>query len=248
MSNSRHQEPSVRFWILDHHRGERWGFPPTDWSVLVYSARGTLRVRSSDHYWVLPPTRGLWLPSGLGVQGETVAAAEVRSLYFPEDRAPHRAPGPLEITPLLRHLILAACERGPLYTEKEDHRALADLLRHEIEAAPGLPVGLSWPQSDWLRDLADRLVARPDAGVGGCGYSRRSVERAMLRETGLSLGRWVRRARMLRALSSLGEGHSVSVAADAAGYRETSAFVHAFRREFGVTPARVRAELRPTDA
>lgn len=69
--------------------------------------------------------------------------------------------------------------------------------------------------------------------------SVRTLERLFRSETGLSLGAWRRRARVIHAMKLLAHGVTVTAAGLATGCATTSAFVHAFRREVGVTPGRV---------
>lgn len=66
--------------------------------------------------------------------------------------------------------------------------------------------------------------------------SVRTLERLFRAETGLSLGAWRRRARVIHAMELLADGATVTTAGLATGYATTSAFVQAFRREVGVTP------------
>jgi len=75
----------------------------------------------------------------------------------------------------------------------------------------------------------------------GSGASRRTLQRLFLAQTGLPLETWRGRARMQKAVVSLSAGASVTAAALDAGYQSPSAFIAAFKRIFGVTPARYRA-------
>jgi AraC-like DNA-binding protein len=69
------------------------------------------------------------------------------------------------------------------------------------------------------------------------GASERTLARAFHAETGVSFGRWRTQLRLQSALPTLAEGGSVASASDRAGYESPSAFVAAFRRETGMTPA-----------
>ena len=64
------------------------------------------------------------------------------------------------------------------------------------------------------------------------------VARRFAAETGLTFGAWRRRARLLAAIERLAGGEAVTVVALEAGYDSVSAFIHAFRRDLGVTPGR----------
>ncbi len=246
MSNSRQTAEAgvlVRFWTLDHHRGERVDGPPTPWPTLVYAEAGALFVELDDRKWALPADRALVVGAGVRFTMRTLAPARVRSLYFGPDFPLPKASGLVEVTPLFRELIVAACRRGPLLASREEHRALTVLLRVELEAASSLPTGLPWPRSEWLRRFASEALdgdGPVDEALAKTGYSRRTLERAMAEETRLSLGRWLRQARLLKAVVALGEGCSVADAAAVAGYSEPSAFIHAFRRAYGTTPGALR--------
>jgi AraC-like DNA-binding protein len=70
------------------------------------------------------------------------------------------------------------------------------------------------------------------------GISRRTLERIFRAETGMSLGQWLRRQKLLQALKLVAAGDSVKSIALELGYSNPSAFVAMFRRELGQTPKR----------
>jgi len=65
------------------------------------------------------------------------------------------------------------------------------------------------------------------------------MTRLFQRETGLSFRAWRRRLRLLKSLGGLEAGESVTSVALDSGYNSTSAFIAAFRNEFGMTPREV---------
>lgn len=65
------------------------------------------------------------------------------------------------------------------------------------------------------------------------------LARRFLAETGLTLGAWRQRARLMRAQEILAAaGHGVTAAALKSGYANISAFIAMFKRAYGVTPGR----------
>ena len=64
------------------------------------------------------------------------------------------------------------------------------------------------------------------------------MERLFHDETAMSLGQWLRRQKLLRALRLLAGRQSVKQVAADLGYANPSAFIAMFRRELGETPAR----------
>lgn len=67
--------------------------------------------------------------------------------------------------------------------------------------------------------------------------SERTLARAWLADTGVPFGRWRTLMRLQAALPALAASDPVSLVARRVGYDTTSAFVAAFRRETGFTPA-----------
>lgn len=109
--------------------------------------------------------------------------------------------------------------------------------------APVASVDLRWPRDDRARQVADALAADPAddrdavAWARAVGASERTLSRLFVAETGVSLGRWRTRLRVRTALELPADGTPVAVASRQIGYRTTSAFTAAFRREPGVTPS-----------
>jgi len=69
------------------------------------------------------------------------------------------------------------------------------------------------------------------------GASERTLARGFVAGTGLAFGRWRARLRLQAALPALAAGQPVGNVARHVGYESASAFVAAFRRETGLTPA-----------
>jgi AraC-like DNA-binding protein/quercetin dioxygenase-like cupin family protein len=210
---------------------------------LAWTRSGVLGVAVADSYWVLPPTRALWLPAGVVHRTGATRDAVLCSLYFaPQRCALHWAePTAVGVDGLLAHLI------G--YLARED---LADDARLRAEAVvldllhplPALPIDVPNPVDERVRAVADALLADPtdprslDAHARSIGVSRRTLTRLFVQDTGLSFDRWRTHMRLRAALPLLAEGRPVSQAARAVGYATPSAFLAAFRRTVGTSPGR----------
>ena len=131
-----------------------------------------------------------------------------------------------------------------LDARERTHIAIVDLMVHEFSthAAPALDLPL--PRSDRLRRIAHYLTERPADETSHVALARRfgigvrTLERGFAAETGMSLGRWRRHARLMHALRRLGAGASVKRVAAETGYRTSSAFISAFRAVLETTPGR----------
>ena len=99
--------------------------------------------------------------------------------------------------------------------------------------------GLRWEG----QAVAAALLANPADGRTlaewgrNVGASGRTLARAFLAGTGMPFGQWRRLARLQAALPQLAAGQAVGMVARHVGYETPSAFVAAFRRETGLTPA-----------
>ncbi|MFI7665341.1 AraC family transcriptional regulator [Nocardia sp. NPDC049526] len=73
---------------------------------IAWAARGVIAVEIGNGYWVLPPTRALWIPGGTRHRTETTQGATMRGIFVAPDRCPVSLTTPtmLRVSPLLREL------------------------------------------------------------------------------------------------------------------------------------------------
>jgi AraC-like DNA-binding protein/quercetin dioxygenase-like cupin family protein len=208
---------------------------------LAWTRSGVLSVAVDDSYWVLPPTRALWLPAGVVHLTGATRDAVLCSLYLNPERCAldWAQPTAVGVDGLLAHLIA--------HLARED---LADDARLRAEAVildllrplPVLPIDVPIPVDERVRAVADALLTDPadsrslDAHARAIGTSRRTLTRLFVQDTGMSFDRWRTHMRLRTALPLLAEGRPVSQAAHAVGYATPSAFLAAFRRVVGTSP------------
>lgn len=220
-----------------------------DWHQLIYSAAGIMTVTADKGIWVAPPQWAIWAPAGVEHEIRFGGVAEFATLYLPVDHwnALPAESAVIAVSPLLRELILKACEIGMLdrrdAVESATAMLIVDCLRTQSARALGLPM----PVSADLKRVADHCNdERGDSGSSAIarqfGLGIRTLERRFSTETGMTFGQWRRHARFLRALRLLAEGRPVKTVARDAGYRSASAFVAAFSETFGTTPGRYFGE------
>lgn len=231
--------------IAEHEHG---------WHQLIHASSGVLMVWTERGSWVVPSSWAVWVPAGVRHRIRAAAPSAFRTIYV----APGCFPGmpdacaAITVSPLMRELILRVVALGMLDGRDAVEAAAAILLIDEIRTSPVPPFGLPEPATDATRQVVERLFAGRDASLPElareAGMSPRTLERRFLAETGMSIGRWRRRGSMLAAVERLAAGASVKQAAAAAGYAAPSAFVAAFRAEFGETPGRYFAGDQARDA
>ncbi len=240
MSRSRQSSDSgvlIRFWSLDHHRAEPILWPESPWPKLVFALEGTLHVETKRQLHILPANRALWVQPGEPHPARTLGKARVRTLYFSPELGVIRETGPMDVRPLFRELIGEACRVGPLRRGNRESEAIATIIQLETRAAPLIPMCIPMPESDWLRNWAEAFFDDPSVAFEA-GFSRRTLERRVLLETGLTLGQWCQQARALIGLRTIASGATVLEAAMASGFDTSSGFIQSFRRQFGTTPGK----------
>ena len=148
----------------------------------------------------------------------------------------------LNVTPLLKELIVRAVALPATYDENGDEGLLMRLLMAEVRRLPPCALDLPLPESADLTRLCERLLAdlstrRPcDLDANDLNTSTRTLYRRFLRETGITFARWKQQARLLESIRRLAEGVSVTTVALDLGYESPSAFSTMFRRSLGIAP------------
>ena len=219
-----------------------------NWVQLSYATKGVLGVRTRLGSYLAPPQRAIWIPPGLEHSVVTTERTQMRSLYIAPEAAPWGRPWyeadcrVLSVTPLVRELIRAVTRLPVDYNEAGPPGRLVAVLLDQLSDLDEVRFSLPLPVDERLTRLSAELELRPDDQRGlselarGAGLSARTMTRLFQRDTGLSFRAWRRRLRLLKSLSGLEAGDSVTKVALDSGYNSTSAFSAAFRKEFGVTP------------
>ena len=216
---------------------------------LVYAARGVMTVDTRDSTWVVPPQRAVWMPPKVAHRLTTKGVVQLRSLYVRPEAAAGMPAGceVLEVTSLLRELILRATELPLEYDERGPAGRVMRLLLDELAALPRLPYNLPMPKTAPLAAICARLVEAPNDPAtledlaARHGTTARTLARHFRRQTGMSFAEWRRRARLLRALGWIAEGRPILAVALDLGYDSPSAFSAMFRRELGSPPSHFRS-------
>jgi AraC-like DNA-binding protein/quercetin dioxygenase-like cupin family protein len=206
---------------------------------LAWAVSGVLTVITADATWVLPPTRALWIPAGLPHETGAAGRATMRSLYIKPGHFGWTEPTPVAATPLLAELI------GYLATDLDPaHRSHAEaLLKDLLTPMPVTTIEVRMPSGDLAPQVARALRDNPadKRTLREWGHEVGASERTLAREfvagSGVPFGRWRTLLRLQAALPMLAAGDPVGRVAHRVGYDTPSAFVAAFHRETGATPA-----------
>ncbi|MCW0233634.1 MAG: helix-turn-helix transcriptional regulator [Ferrovibrio sp.] len=213
---------------------------------VIYATTGVMRVSTTQGTWVVPPQRALWIPPGVAHEIRMSGAVAMRTLYIAADTAASLPPAcrVIEVSDLLRALILAAMEEPVDYAAGSRGEAIAQLLLHELRGVAVVPLHLPLPQDARLQTICRRMQENLRAELDietlahDAGMSSRSLARLFQRETGLGFQAWRQQARLAEALAQLSSGKPVAVVARDLGYASPAAFTAMFRRSLRTTPGR----------
>lgn len=243
--------PDGKVWIRSFAVGFASGATLAEhehgWHQLSYAAQGVLKVSTAQGTWIIPPHRAAWIPAGVRHQEQFRSRGTLRNLYLAKGicRGMPRECVALDVSPLLRELIVHCAELGPLDVRKREYLHLAKVLLHQLCKMPRSAVQpLLMPRDTRALAVALGLSGHPSDGSSletwarRVGSSKRTLQRAFLSDTRISFASWRQRARLLSAVEHLAAGKSVTDTALDVGYASVSAFVSSFRREFGVSPGR----------
>jgi AraC-like DNA-binding protein len=219
---------------------------------LVLTLRGVVRCEADKGVWIVPPRCAVWIPSDHPHSVSVAGDVEVYCLFVDPDAAPS-LPGQccaLSVSPLLERLVLHATRMPVMYDVEGADGRIAAVLLDQLAQAPIEKLNFPMPVHVKLRKIAAAMMDNPAdrATIDDWGrrvaMAPRTLTRALMRETGMSFGRWRRQLHILIALQRLDQGASVQNVALDLGYEDASAFVTMFRKALGKPPARYFAERR----
>jgi AraC-like DNA-binding protein len=213
---------------------------------VLFASEGVMTVDTLEGIWVVPPLRAVWIPAktihGVKMSGRV----SMRTLYLLPElcRSLPRKCQVINISSLLRELILHACTFPGLHQRVASERHVIDLIVDQLKVVESIPLQLPEPSDARAKKLVKRLFENPgdqrplEELSAACGASKRTMQRLFTEETGMPFSKWRQRLCLITAMQRLAAGESVTSAALDAGYSTTSAFISMFRRELGTTPGR----------
>jgi AraC-like DNA-binding protein/mannose-6-phosphate isomerase-like protein (cupin superfamily) len=235
-------------YAIDYHTSNDTGWHQHPRAQLLHAIEGVMRVRTETAQYIVPPGTGLWMPAHTAHITRMPSGLRMRALFLRADAA-RAGPGKvtvIAISPLLRELILAACEEPTTWDPRGPGRHIAALALREIRRAATPRLDLPVCHDPRLLRVTEALAANPADGrsllahAAAAGASQRTLARLFRRETGMSFRQWRRQLRLTEGLVRLSQGASPPRAAAAVGYASSPAFGAAFRAAFGITPGRTR--------
>jgi AraC-like DNA-binding protein len=216
-----------------------------DRDQLVYASRGVMTVRTRDGTWVVPPHRAVWIPAEIPHTITMSGLVAMRTLYLKPRLAKGLPRGccVINVSTLLKELILHACTVRTLKKTVKWQAHLAAVILHQLDAVQTIPLQLPHLSDPRLVRIAEILMSDPrDCGTldqlcRATGAGKRSIERLFQQEIGMTFGKWRQQLRLMQGMRLLAGGAKVTHAALESGYSTPSAFISMFRKALGITPS-----------
>jgi AraC-like DNA-binding protein len=233
------------------------------WAQLVFSMSGAVRVSAqgdgSDSSYLVPPSRAVWIPTGVIHAVTAVEQADLRTVYLHESAVQQLAASGdwsrcrvLDVTPLLRELVvqLATAPDGESVDPPDRARELGinALILDELRRARSLQLGLPLPREGRLRRICEAMLDEPlrHADIEGwaaeAATSARTLSRWFTDELGTSYGQWRQQLLLAKALAMAARKLPMQLIAAELGYASPSAFSAMVTRAVGMPPSRFFAE------
>ncbi|MEU0539691.1 helix-turn-helix transcriptional regulator [Nocardia sp. NPDC005978] len=218
---------------------------------VLYAATGVMRVDTAHGSWTVPTQRAALIPPEVE-HAVLMAGVSTRSLYLEPGAVPWFPARcqVVEVSALLRELLLAAVDMPAEYARRGRDACLADLLLYELRNLTPLPFELPLPLGPELRGLCEQfqlaptIRSTPEDWALRMRISTRTFNRVFRTETGMTFQRWRQRACVAHALRAVATGETVTAVAAHLGYDTPAAFSVMFQRETGSPPS----AFRPRDA
>jgi AraC-like DNA-binding protein len=213
---------------------------------LLFASKGVMTVRTRHGVWVVPSQRAVWIPANTEHSVVISGQVSMRTLYFLPElcRAFPKKCFVMNVSPLLKELILHACRFSRLNRKIPMERRIVDIVVDQLKGVESIPLQLPHPSDPRSLRVVKALLADPAEQrtlvrlCKECGASKRTIQRLFQEETQMTFGKWRQQFRLLRAMELLASGEKVTAAALESGYRSTSAFISMFRKQLGTTPTK----------
>src|SRR6266850_8527538 len=175
-------EPSTGFKIHKHSH---------TWHQMIYASRGVMTVNTSTGSWVVPSRRAVWVPANETHEIRMTGSVSLRTLYL---RVNRRKALPTEccvmnVSPLLRELILHTIQVGMLDREIPSQARIVGVILDQLQTISTIPLRLPMPSDQRAVRVAEILRQKPDDTRSieqiskTVGAAKRTIERLFLSET-----------------------------------------------------------------
>lgn len=229
----------------NQHSGHQVPSHSHGWGQLLFLTAGLVQVKAiGSGDWIVPPQRAVWIPAYIEHEVHIIHSVKMRNVYI-SPTATHSLPNHcmvINVSPLLRELIITLAELETLYDEQGASGRLVDVFLDRLKVIEEVPLHLAEPKSKALLRISNAIRTDPsqhysmEYWANELGLSSRTLARRFNIETGMTYGQWRQQAKLLNALQRISQGDPVANIALDLGYQSQSAFIQMFKKALGKTP------------
>lgn len=216
---------------------------------LVVASHGSVMCRAPGGLWIVPPQGAVWIPPGVLHSNCVSDYGKVYVVFIdPQAKMLPSTCCTFTISSLVRELIHRLSVFPPLYPLEGPTSRLGRVLLDELVQMSTEQMYLPISEDSRLQHLAASLLKKPgdrstvEELAARYAMSERTFARLVIKETGMTFGRWRQRLYILVALQRLSAGSSVQAVSIDLGYETPSAFITMFKKTMGKSPRRFLAE------
>jgi len=217
---------------------------------LVLALQGAVACKAAETIWMVPPQHAVWIPGRIPHSNRATANARIFFLFI--DPTAVKMPETcctLTISPMVSEMIQYLAAEAPMYPEEGATARLVAVLLEQLVMASATTLHLPISSHPKLRYIADTLIDDPAdrrtlaQWAERLAMSERTLARLIIRETGLTFGKWRQQLHLMIALHQLAGDESVQRVAGNLGYDSVTAFITMFKKALGKSPTQYFASL-----
>ncbi len=211
---------------------------------LIYSAKGITRVKTKNKISLIPTSQALWCPPNIVHELIFPHSVSIANLFIDAEWVGYMPTEvkTLNVTPLVKELILRAVNIGENYSKEGPNYRLMVVLIDEISRLNTSELTLPWSNHRTLKPVMTQLFENPTSTenieywASCCSTTTRTLSRLFKSEVNMGFSQWRMQVRLFYALERLSQGESVTSISLDLGYSQSSSFIAAFRKILGKTP------------
>ncbi|AOA57692.1 helix-turn-helix domain-containing protein [Acinetobacter larvae] len=228
-------EEQVPDWELAMHQHQKNQF--------VVTTRGLVTIETARGIWVVPPNSAIWIAANTQHQVKSYGYSSGYVLFVEhiEAFATQEHIQMYHCSSFLKAL-LQRIESVEYHYHQASDQCLMQCLLDEIAVAVPQSFCLRMPEASRLKKITQHLLQHPadhytlKQWAEVCCMSERSMTRAFLAATGLSINQWRIKLHSILALQWLMEGDTVQQIAYRLGYDSDASFIVSFKKVMQVSP------------
>jgi len=219
------------------------------WGQFIYASEGVLAVDIGRERYIVPPEQGVWVPPQIEHQVSALSRVTLTSFYLALEFMPRLPPSSclMAVGDFLKALINEAKNISPDYDWHSPDGRLLRLIVDHLALASQVTLNLPYPRDLRLIAITRELQQNPSNGNSLeqwgkiVGASARTLSRLFKTETGMTYSQWRQKLNLQLAITALAGGESITSIALTLGYDSPSAFIHMFKKHFGISPKKYLA-------